>query len=88
MKLTVANRLRICWEVLTTRSGHSHPSQEKQLSTFKRGYDAGLVDKSLDNYCSNSDAIVERVRQFVDSSVYECEPEYTCWKCDFDKLLD
>ena len=44
MTLTIWNRLKICFEVLTSRSGHKHPSQEKQLSLFKRGYKAGLDD--------------------------------------------
>ena len=44
MTLTIWNRLKICFEVLTSRSGHKQPSQEKQLSLFKRGYKAGLDD--------------------------------------------
>lgn len=48
MKLTILNRLKICFEVLTTRSGHAHTAQEKQLSTFLRGYMAGLNDKRLE----------------------------------------
>lgn len=44
MHLSLINRLKICWEVLTIRSGHSHPAQEKQLKTFKRGYYAGFKD--------------------------------------------
>lgn len=44
MQLTLINRLKTCLEVLTTRSGHAHPSQEKQLSVFKRGYAAGFND--------------------------------------------
>ena len=47
MKLTFANRIKIAVEVLTTTSGHSHPSDEKQLSTFQRGYDAGMKDARL-----------------------------------------
>ena len=37
MKLTFLNRLRLCFEILTAKSGHAHPAQEKQLSTFIRG---------------------------------------------------
>jgi hypothetical protein len=44
MKLTFINRLRLCFEILTVRSKHKHPAQEKQLSTFLRGYKAGLHD--------------------------------------------
>ena len=47
MKLTIKNRLKICWEVLTARSGHKHTAQEKILSTFRRGYDAGRTDEKL-----------------------------------------
>ena len=47
MKLTFINRLRLCFEILTVRSGHAHPAQEKQLSTFIRGYEAGLKDGDL-----------------------------------------
>jgi len=44
MKLTIWRRLQICFEVLTSRSGHKHPSQEKQLPIFQRGYGAGHRD--------------------------------------------
>lgn len=47
MKLTLKNRLMLCWEILTTRSGHAHTAQEKQLSTFTRGYEAGMRDMRL-----------------------------------------
>ena len=47
MKLTLKNRLMLCWEILTTRSGHAHKAQEKQLSTFMRGYEAGVQDTRL-----------------------------------------
>lgn len=52
-KLTVINRLKLCWEILTVRSGHSHPAQEKQLSTFQRGYCAGMRDMK---FMADSDA--------------------------------
>ena len=45
MQLSIVNRLKICWEVLTASSGHAHTAQEKQLSTFVRGYDAGRKDE-------------------------------------------
>ena len=48
MKLTLKNRLMLCWEVLTARSGHAHTAQEKQLSTFIRGYEAGMRDMRLE----------------------------------------
>ena len=44
MELTWRNRLKICWEVLTIRSGHKHPAFEKQLPVFLRGYKAGFKD--------------------------------------------
>ena len=47
MKLTFFNRLRLCLEILTAKSGHTHVAQEKQLSTFIRGYEAGLKDGKL-----------------------------------------
>ena len=47
MKLTIIKRLRLCIEILTVKSGHSHTAQEKQLSTFIRGYEAGLKDGKL-----------------------------------------
>lgn len=47
MKLTILNRLKLCFEILTIKSGHKHSAMEKQLSTFKRGYDAGIKDERL-----------------------------------------
>lgn len=47
MKLTIINRLKIAFEVLTIRSGHRHTAQEKQLSTFIRGYEGGRKDAAL-----------------------------------------
>jgi len=44
MKLTIMVRLKLCWEILTVRSGHNHAAQEKILSTFQRGYEAGYYD--------------------------------------------
>jgi hypothetical protein len=44
MKLTLIVRLMLCWEILTVRSGHKHTAQEKILSTFQCGYDAGFYD--------------------------------------------
>lgn len=44
MNLTIVMRLKLCWEILTIRSGHGHPAQVKQLSTFMRGYAAGFHD--------------------------------------------
>ena len=45
MALTFKNRLKLCWEILTIRSGHRHHAQEKQLSTFMNGYQAGTWDE-------------------------------------------
>ena len=47
MKLTIRNRLKLCWEIITMRSGHRHAAHEKNLSTFMRGYHAGLKDAEL-----------------------------------------
>ena len=49
MKLTFLNRLRLCFPVtiISAKSGHAHSAQEKQLSTFIRGYEAGLKDGKL-----------------------------------------
>lgn len=52
MKLTLKNRLMLCWEVLTARSRHAPPAQEKQLSTFIRGYEAGMRDMRLEGEAS------------------------------------
>lgn len=43
MKLTLINRLKLCFEILTVKG-----TQEKKLSTFRRGYDSGFKDKSYD----------------------------------------
>jgi hypothetical protein len=47
MTLTFFNRLKLCFEILFARSGHKHAAQEKILSTFKRGYEAGIKDQKL-----------------------------------------
>ncbi len=47
MILTLVNRIKLCWEILTITSGHAHATQEKQLSTFMRGYDAGMKDAKM-----------------------------------------
>ena len=47
MRLTFITRLKLCWEILTKTSGHDHAAQEKQLSTFQRGYAAGMKDARL-----------------------------------------
>ena len=47
MKLTLINRLRICFEVLTIRSRHKHTAQEKQSTTFMKGYNAWFKDCKL-----------------------------------------
>lgn len=45
--LTFFTRVKIAFEVMTTRSGHRHKSSEKQLSTFCRGYHSGVIDERL-----------------------------------------
>ncbi len=49
MNLTLRNRLKLCFEILTVRSLHKYQAQEKQLSTFQRGYTAGMKDCQLDS---------------------------------------
>jgi hypothetical protein len=50
VKLTFINRIKICYEVIFIVSGHSkQTAQEKQLSTFQRGYDAGRIDQKLED---------------------------------------
>lgn len=49
MKMTIWFRLKLCYEILTLRSGHKHASFEKQLSTFNRGYLAGMKDAKLEH---------------------------------------
>jgi hypothetical protein len=44
MRLTILRRLRICFEVLTTRDRHQTFTHEKCLPIFQRGYVAGLRD--------------------------------------------
>ncbi len=48
MKLTLINRLKLCLEIMTIRSGHKHTAQEKSLSTFVKGYKAGMTDQRLE----------------------------------------
>ena len=45
----MVNKIKLCLEILTAKSGHKHPAQEKQLSTFQRGYTAGVNDERLSN---------------------------------------
>ena len=47
MMLTIRNRIRIALEAMTICSGHAHKAHEKQLTTFKRGYYAGMKDAEL-----------------------------------------
>lgn len=44
MILTLKNRLKLIWEIVSIRSGHKHKAQVKQLSTFIKGYEAGFKD--------------------------------------------
>jgi hypothetical protein len=48
MKLTFLFRLKLCYEILTIKSGHKHSAQEKQLSTFRRGYASGMKDAMIE----------------------------------------
>lgn len=49
MNLTMVNKIKLCLEILTAKSGHKHKAQEKMLSTFQRGYAAGVNDERLSN---------------------------------------
>ena len=49
MNLTMINKIKLCLEILTAKSGHKHKAQEKMLSTFQRGYVAGVNDERLNN---------------------------------------
>jgi hypothetical protein len=42
--LTLRHRFKLIIEILTIRSGHKHTANEKQLSTFQKGYHAGMKD--------------------------------------------
>lgn len=44
MTLNIWLKFKLCWEIITLRSGHNHPPQLKQLSTFEIGYKAGFID--------------------------------------------
>lgn len=44
MKLSLKNRLILCWQIWTTTSGHKHPASEKDLKIFQNGYKAGFAD--------------------------------------------
>ena len=56
MKLTIHRRIKIAWEALTAPSGHKHPAQEKQLSTFKHGYAVGMLDAKFEGKQLRDDA--------------------------------
>lgn len=75
MQLTLINRLRLCCEILTAKSGHGHPASEKRLSTFTRGYSCGYTDGLIDG----------RIRQKEQASAYVPPPpnqnEKFCDEC-------
>jgi len=80
MKLTCANRIKSAVEVLTTTSGHSHPSDEKQLSTFQRGYDAGMKDARLMQASADLTAgedFDEAARSMMGWMHRHCHPHHT-----------
>jgi hypothetical protein len=47
MRLTFTAKMKLCWEIMTITSGHAHTALDKQLSTFQRGYAAGVNDARL-----------------------------------------
>ena len=74
MKLTILKRLKICFEVMFIRSGHGHTAQEKQLSVFQRGYEAGMKDERLLRGYYRGDAII---KNFYAPSILEILKEKT-----------
>ena len=80
MKLTILNRLKLCIEILIIKSGYEHTSQEKQLSTFIRGYSAGRKDIVYEfSYAKHPyNNLVENKEK--------CN--YPDCKCPFDMLAD
>ena len=46
MRLTLKYRLKLCFEILTYRSGHAHHADDKGFSLFMNGYNAGFKDGS------------------------------------------
>jgi hypothetical protein len=80
MRLTFANRIKLAVEVLTTTSGHGHPSDEKQLSTFRRGYDAGMQDARLMQASADLNAgadFDEAARSMMGWMHKHCHPHHT-----------
>lgn len=51
VKLNILSRLKLIWEITTTRSGHKHALSSKQLSTFEAGYYVGVEDEKYNNIC-------------------------------------
>jgi len=78
MRLTIKNRLILCWEILTVKSGHVHNADEKQLSTFIRGYEAGRKDQQYENTLqTNLDRAPECNCFKPDTLVHESCPVHT-----------
>ena len=48
-RLTIKQRLILCWQILTTTSGHAHSATEKNLLIFQKGYSYGLIDGNAEN---------------------------------------
>ena len=76
VRLTILARLKICFEVLTIRSGHAHTAQIKQLSTFMRGYDAGLKDGRLEFGKPYLDLLLAVERKFPNETRFETALRY------------
>jgi len=47
MKLTLKNKLKLCFEILFMSNKFGYPAEEKRLSTFQKGYYAGIKDERL-----------------------------------------
>lgn len=89
MKLTIWNRIKICWEVLTITSGHPHPTQEKQLSIFQYGYSCGVQDgRTIEDYCIPEN---KKYKPFCFGDVYksfhDCEPCPVYESCEMEALV-
>lgn len=81
MKLTFKNRLKLCWEILTIKSGHEHSAFEKNLSSFQNGYRAGMSDKqysvneNIKNHVRDNSItdLVTLIERFKDMRAFDAE---------------
>ena len=102
MKLTIVNRLKICFEILTIKSKHTHTVQEKQLSIFQHGYQAGIADQKLEDKNISIKDFQYAIEILTDTPSEEAVSAYhnnplvnsmvhklsalLCWECDLFKI--